>query len=66
MTLYGSNFYRNKLPEGESVEIEGLSARAVVHKGGLCIEGTDGNTVSFFIFKYLVLFKCLYSVFKCI
>jgi len=46
VTLYGSSFYRNKMPEGESVAIEGLSAKAVVHKGGLCIEGTDGNNVN--------------------
>jgi len=46
VTLYGSSLYRNKVPEGEEVQIEGLSKPGIVHKGGLVIQGTDGCTVN--------------------
>lgn len=46
VTLYGSTLHRNKVPEGEEVQIEGLSKPGIVHKNGLCIQGTDGRTVN--------------------
>lgn len=45
VTLYGSSLYRRKLPDGETLEIEGLSKPAVVHDTGLIVQGNDGRKV---------------------
>ena len=46
-----------KLPEGNSVAIEGMDQLVVVHKDGMAIMGSDGKMVSFFELNLVKMFR---------
>ena len=47
VTLYGSQFFDNRLPEeGTEVTVEGLSKPAIVNSDGMYVYGNDGKKVS--------------------
>lgn len=58
MSFYGSSLMAGeKLPEGNSVVIEGMDQPVVVHKDGMAIMGSDGKMVSFFELNLVKMFR---------
>ncbi|XP_052781416.1 cytosolic 10-formyltetrahydrofolate dehydrogenase-like [Mya arenaria] len=46
VTLYGSKMWNRMEPRGRSVEIQGASRPAIVHKNGMVVFGKDGKMVN--------------------
>lgn len=44
--LYGAHLYSDKPMNGRTLKMKGLRNPAIVHDGGILIEGTDGNYVN--------------------
>ena len=51
-----------KLPEGNSVAIEGMDQLVVVHKDGMAIMGSDGKMVSFFEINLVKMFNFMQTL----